>query len=199
MICKKCGKTIDDDSVFCEFCGAQIITVPDITNNKKALKKQKKLEKAKGTHKNIVKKILKKIIHKPSVKEIVVSSAFILVILGAVIVLLLQQNSINNLSTELSNKDSEIIRLNYSKTTLTEENNDLKTELENYKSKYANSIIDRIGYDFLVSNIAFVVDNYNSKYYHTYECLKFKNCDSYWAYNIEAARAEGYLPCPICH
>ena len=28
MICNKCGKTLPDDSTFCQFCGSKIATAP---------------------------------------------------------------------------------------------------------------------------------------------------------------------------
>lgn len=52
--------------------------------------------------------------------------------------------------------------------------------------------------NFLDEHIAFVTNPY-ADYYHTYSCPTFQNADSYWAYNIEAAEANGYSPCPRCH
>lgn len=52
--------------------------------------------------------------------------------------------------------------------------------------------------DFLDAHIAFVVSD-DAYAYHTYDCHFFQNCDSFWAYNIEAARSKGYSPCEVCH
>lgn len=62
------------------------------------------------------------------------------------------------------------------------------TELKPYKEKA----------DFLDAHIAFVVSD-DAYAYHTYDCHFFQNCDSFWAYNIEAARSKGYSPCKVCH
>lgn len=62
------------------------------------------------------------------------------------------------------------------------------TELKPYKEKA----------DFLDEYIAFVVSD-DAYAYHTYDCHFFQNCDSFWAYNIEAARSKGYSPCKVCH
>lgn len=62
------------------------------------------------------------------------------------------------------------------------------TELKPYKEKA----------DFLDAHIAFVVSD-DAYAYHTYDCHFFQNCDSFWAYNIEAARSKGYSPCEVCH
>lgn len=62
------------------------------------------------------------------------------------------------------------------------------TELKPYKEKA----------DFLDAHIAFVVSD-DAYAYHTYDCHFFQNCDSFWAYNIEAAKSRGYAPCQVCH
>ncbi len=62
------------------------------------------------------------------------------------------------------------------------------TELKPYKEKA----------DFLDAHIALVVSG-DGYAYHTYDCHLFQNCDSFWAYNIEAARSKGYSPCQVCH
>ena len=52
--------------------------------------------------------------------------------------------------------------------------------------------------DFYDRCIVLVADN-GSKKYHKYDCYIFQNCDSFWAYNTEAAEANGYTACPQCH
>lgn len=49
--------------------------------------------------------------------------------------------------------------------------------------------------DFYDSFIVFCDDN--SNYYHKYDCDKWDN-ESFYAYNIENAEAQGYKPCPDC-
>lgn len=77
--------------------------------------------------------------------------------------------------------------------------NDKIKELE---KDYSDLFSDFLDYgakaDFLDNYIAFVVSD-DAYAYHTYDCHFFQNCDSYWAYNIEAAQSRGYSPCKVCH
>lgn len=68
-------------------------------------------------------------------------------------------------------------------------------EIDDLTSKYNRAYRKA---NFLDEHIAFVTNSY-ADYYHTYSCPTFQNADSYWAYNIEAAEANGYSPCPRCH
>ncbi len=68
-------------------------------------------------------------------------------------------------------------------------------EIDDLTSKYNRACLKA---NFLDEHIAFVTNPY-ADYYHTYSCPTFQNADSYWAYNIEAAEANGYSPCPRCH
>ena len=68
-------------------------------------------------------------------------------------------------------------------------------EIDDLTSKYNRAYRKA---NFLDEHIAFVTNPY-ADYYHTYSCPTFQNADSYWAYNIEAAEANGYSPCPRCH
>ena len=47
--------------------------------------------------------------------------------------------------------------------------------------------------DFIDNNIVFVIEGYGN-YYYSYDCMqqKVNGPYTYWAYNIEAARAKGY-------
>lgn len=86
-----------------------------------------------------------------------------------------------------------------------EEQNEIK-ELNNklirYKSQNSsledkNKQLEEI-VDFFYEHVAFVVDD-NTRFYHTYDCAVFQDADSFWAYNIAAAKGEGYKPCIRCH
>ena len=72
--------------------------------------------------------------------------------------------------------------------------NAASAEQSNYQSKYYYAYLELSFYE---RNIAFVVDG--SDYYHTRDCIYYKNADSYWAYNVEAAKSRGYKQCPYCH
>ena len=48
---------------------------------------------------------------------------------------------------------------------------------------------------FLDDNVVFILDDNDSKYYYSYDCLAKKVGDnnfSYWAYNKSAAKSKGY-------
>lgn len=188
MICKNCGKTILNDSVFCKFCGYQVKSDETIT---------KTINKHDGKLK--IKSLIKKVFKKPSIREIVIASLLILVLGCSITGLILQDNYISDLSQTIANQKSQIEQLDSDKTVLTQKNNELQSKIKDYKTKYDDYYKYMASYDFLLNKIAFVVDEYNSKYYHTCDCNIFKNGDSYWAYNVEMAQAKGYSPCPYCH
>lgn len=52
--------------------------------------------------------------------------------------------------------------------------------------------------DFLTHEIGFVIKG-DTKYYHTYDCEKFRNITVYWAYDIPELRNSTYKPCPLCY
>lgn len=51
--------------------------------------------------------------------------------------------------------------------------------------------------DFIDEYVVFIEDN-GSNLYHQYSCSEFTK-ESFWAYNIEAAKGMDYYPCPKCH
>lgn len=50
--------------------------------------------------------------------------------------------------------------------------------------------------EWFKEHIAFVIED--QYYYHSYDCDAFQNADSYWAYNIDAAKYDGYKPHKAC-
>lgn len=66
------------------------------------------------------------------------------------------------------------------------------TQLTNLNNDY----IKRLGHLYFYEAHAACV-NENSNYYHKYGCKNFDD-SSFWIYNEEAAKAEGYKPCPNC-
>jgi len=65
---------------------------------------------------------------------------------------------------------------------------DLRAKSATYKDKA----------DFLDNEIAIVPDD-GTYTYHKYGCLWLNKSSHFWAYNIEAAKAKGYKPCPYCY
>lgn len=129
-------------------------------------------------------------------------------VLAALLLLSLGGNGYQYLhGSELSARISEM------DTALTEANNDvsdlenkLKTsqrERNSYKNEAADlntelekaQAVNRVFY----SRIAFVLDD-GTDLYHSYCCpyVQENGGYSYWAYNVEAAKGNGYRACPLC-
>lgn len=89
------------------------------------------------------------------------------------------ENINKSLSQEVSVLESNVTSLKQNITSL-------KDELE----------ICYIEIDFIDEFVVFVEDD-GTNWYHKYQCSRFR-ADSFWAYNIDAALAEGYKPCPYC-
>lgn len=103
---------------------------------------------------------------------------------------------ISELDTALTEANNDISDLeNQLKTSQRERNSykneaaDLNTELEKAQA------VNRVFY----SNIAFVLDD-GTNLYHSYCCpyLQAQESYSFWAYNVEAAKGNGYRACPQC-
>lgn len=92
----------------------------------------------------------------------------------------LYQIGINNQSKQNNQKLQQTLAQK------SEENLELQQELRQNREKI----------DFLDEYIVMIEDD-NTNWYHKYECYRFRG-KRYWAYNIEAAEAQGYEPCPEC-
>ena len=62
-----------------------------------------------------------------------------------------------------------------------------------YLVNMTNSLKDE--YDFYNSHAVIIGDD--DYFYHTYSC-KYLDLRSFYIYNIENAKAQGYEPCPYC-
>ena len=82
--------------------------------------------------------------------------------------------------------------------TIDRQNGKIKELEKDYSDLFSDFLDYGAKADFLDNYIAFVVSD-DAYAYHTYDCHFFQNCDSYWAYNIEAAQSRGYSPCKVCH
>lgn len=51
---------------------------------------------------------------------------------------------------------------------------------------------------YFLDNYVVIVGNNGTKTYHKYGCLLLDTTNGYWAFNSEAARGNGYNPCPAC-
>ena len=95
---------------------------------------------------------------------------------------------------EISTLKREITALKDDKDSL----NDTITRLRNQiKQSDAELSVCYQEIEFIDEYIVFIEDN-GTNYYHKYQCPEFLG-DEFWAFNVEAARGEGYKPCPLCH
>ena len=77
---------------------------------------------------------------------------------------------------------------------------DLKTEITELTQEKNNlqskNILNADKVNFLDNHIVVVEDD-GTNLYHKYDCSKFLG-NYFWAFNTEAAKSEGYDPCPLC-
>lgn len=89
------------------------------------------------------------------------------------------QKSNNELSKEILELRAEIAGLK-------EDKSELQSQIREYTSEIA----------FYDEFVVFVEDD-GTNLYHNYDCYKFK-AEGFWAFNIDAAKDEGYKPCSLC-
>lgn len=84
------------------------------------------------------------------------------------------------------------------------DNSNAKNDIEKLKQdvntpSFSEYIYDQLKQksDFVDKFVVFVEDD-TSNLYHKYECDQFVG-DYFWCYNIDAAKEQGYYPCPKCH
>lgn len=116
--------------------------------------------------------------------QIIISIFIILFIISFFIVVLYQNHRITVLNEDIEKLNNTIEDKN---TSIKELNKKIKEQEETISDKF----IDTLKADFLDKKIALICDDTN--YYHTFDCEYFRNCDSYRAYNIEAAKVQGYI------
>lgn len=111
-------------------------------------------------------------------------------------VAIIQQFTQNSLKSELSSAQAKISEYENQQSQNENVINNLRSKMESLEDEAENY---KYKAQFLDESIAFVCNDYDLKYYHTYDCTVFQNCNGFWAYNIKAAKAEGFTACPQCH
>lgn len=194
MQCPKCNQMTPDDSVFCERCGASL---KEETQVSQAAFTPQMMEASLYTGEfapfEAVSVKTKKAIDK---KMVFVIAGGVLMVIALIAVTILYFSNVNKLNGTIQEQKQTIEDLNAA---ITDKNGRIEELEEDVAYWQLQSASYEIGYDFLIDNIAFVCDDYYSAYYHKYTCSTFQTCESYWAYNIEAARGDGYRPCPDCY
>lgn len=177
MNCPKCSSALPDDSEFCSFCGEKIINA--VANEEIIKQSNKRTPKAKKVAQNNSNSTVK-----------ILACFVILLIVSTIAFASLYISSENKYKKTVEEYEEKINEKSSRIFSLVSEVDSLKAKLRIY---------DYLGYkekaEFLDERIAFVTEN--SNYYHTYDCDDFKG--SFWAYNTEAAKGNGYKPCPRCH
>lgn len=191
--CSNCGNILLRQEKFCGICGTQVIKYE---NYLKLAKQSDKTDtattetKANNTKKNnsinavnSIKIDNSKNKHKKQEKTIVYMLMGALIV--SVITLIASAVYINDISSKLNYKDTQIKGLN---TTIT--NN--QKRLSNLQKKYDNI---QPKSEFMDNYIVIVPKNTNI--YHKYDC-KYLDVSSFYAFNIENARSQGYVACKHC-
>lgn len=212
MICNNCKHKLPDDSEFCQYCGSKIevaeadsnnqspmdFVINDTTTQAKSTPKKEKIVKTK-----YCRRCGSLIDNKTKVctgcgkqyfrgfrftKFSITVIALALVIATVSTLCVLQYVSTQELTYEI---------------------NDLKKQVKN-KQSTIDSLEDRVDslqsqvrdnselVDFVDRYVVFVEDN-GTKYYHKYGCVFLWDNEPFWAFNIDAAKDNGYRRCPLCH
>ena len=110
-------------------------------------------------------------------------------------IIITQLNEVNqNYEYAIENLNEINSELSIKNISLQSQNTELKsqtTKLENSQQDYIKVI------EFFDTYIVFIEDD-GTNLYHKYNCSKFVG-NYFWAYNLEAAKNNGYKPCQQCH
>ena len=180
MICNKCGKTLPDDSTFCQFCGSQLETptfTPHIdharifhqtmdSSNKNSRKKVKYCSRCGGVIDSKTKQcascekkhLFSKLFNRKTILPMILSFLLLVSLIFNIV---------------------------------------LAVDLDYYRSRTADYYSINSKLSFYEKHVV-CVPNDGSKKYHKYGCSKFYQDDGYWAFNVEAAKDRGYKPCNYC-
>lgn len=178
--CRRCGGAVDRKTYVCAVCGAK-----------------------------------RRAIHFPKLswKRAAAMGGCLLLAGGIVTGGVLQQRKIAALNEELEDKGKAIEILTAAvrdkdkaidtfKTAVDKMENtirDLRIEIDDMEDWIIKGENNERKAKFLDTHIVFVCDNYDSAYYHTYDCRIFQQCTTYWVYPLNNWLLKEYRPCPLCH
>lgn len=172
-VCKSCARVVPNDSEFCPYCGA----ASKPPNEIKTKETQRKVQKKK--------------FHWSKLSAIATILIVILVATVGLSIYLyidrqeLQGNiieleeTVDKLERDLTNKKQKV-------TSLQREVNTLEDQVSE----------NRRLVNFVDTFVVFVEDD-GTNLYHKYGCYRFKG-NYFWAFNVDAARQQGYFACPNC-
>ncbi len=199
--CVKCGKTAQDDEVYCLNCGSLLEDIaPDHSNGSKLTENADLPGQEDAGKPNIKKEKRKKIFCLVIMIGLAVCIVFLCVIA-------IREHSradryenrywesyrkINNeLNPEISSLEEQIRDLE-------EQNAHQAAELETRASQIA-ALTQQT--EWMDEFIAIIDDTKDDTFYHTYSCSSL-DWSGNWrikAYNVKLAESNGYEPCPDCH
>lgn len=191
MNCQNCGQNIPDDSNFCPFCANRAGFHQDqdefeelSTNTEKVLDPFNYKLKPKHRHKNLLPIIL-----------------LCIAILGLLISNGYTYNKMNQFESEVSERDKRISSLKSDYTKLQNTVTSQNQKIEEYEEKIDDIWDESIPYFekayFMDEHIVIVGDD-GSGLYHKYDCSEL-DLSYFWAFNTEAAIAQGYRKCTKCN
>lgn len=195
MNCFNCGKNLPEDSEFCVYCGkpVEIVQVPQCLRCGKSLPNDSEFCPYCGATTTVPVESQSKeedarpLPKKKGQKWMCVALITLSVLVVGVSTLSVYQY-INN-----QNLQQEILEL--------EEKIDYKDTQISKQRDRANNLLNQVNenrelVDFVDTFVVFVEDD-GTNLYHKYGCYRFKG-NYFWAFNVDAARQQGYFACPNC-
>lgn len=176
MYCMKCGKEIPNDSTFCDTCGATVDVPVEARGVENATPPQSFKQPGYTVDPTITQPKKKR-----SKAIIILSVIAALALIGCGVLGFVVADQAGTIASQDKRIENYIDTIDERGRRLM----DLQKDA-----------------DFLERYVV-VVTNNSGKKYHKYSCYQFQNSiwpnsKTYWIYNVEAARQDGYRPCPIC-
>lgn len=201
MICPICGRTLPDDSEFCQYCGRKIKderkkehipsknyeytnTAEEITSSSKNIKSCQK------QYHHLARALRFSILVVLMLASVGLNIYQYITLRKTQVTIMDLRNNIAEKERTVSDQLSTIIS---QKKTINKQSSEI-TDLEDEIS-YLNS--DYWELNFYHEHACIVPDD-GSLFYHNYDCIGL-DLSSFWIYNIEEAEYLGYYPCPRCH
>jgi len=192
---------IPDDSDFCRYCGTFFGSQNEEFTSSNDLDKPKDSsvdQEGRINKRKDKKRITSRFINSKRVLLFTIPIIIVLIcgLLLETLYVFSLQDDVKNQKLDNDAKKNSISDLSEKYSDLQNDYDDLMSDYDDIESEYW--LLSEKA-EFLDSNIVFVVDNKNSKYYHCYDCDYYSNSTEYWAYNIELAEYLGHVACPYCH
>ena len=211
MKCPNCNREINDKSQFCTYCGSKVHlrTIADLTKN--AVAQSEEIEERAEREPDA-----SKTIYTPYTTHASNNAKRCKICGGEIdpvtkVCMNCQKSYANSFrmgrsdKTDRAGKAGYIVALSITAFLLilsgafalikTEELNDAYSTINSMQSRM-NTYEDKA---FFVDEFVAIVVEGDDRYYHTYDCKVYQQCEYFWIYGNNDAEYYGYEPCPECH